>query len=203
MNRLCLFNGPPRSGKDTAVDYLQYEYSVYGIKFARPLHLAARDTVADLVGQTRMEYYAEKAKNETIPELGASYRQFCIQLSEDFYKPKFGKDIFGKMAAGRIREMIESYERYGAAVNFACSDSGFATEAKPVIEEIGVKNVMLIHLYRDGCSFEGDSRNYIDLSDFGIQPFTLYNTDLDTYYSKLDVVHEMLKAPCLPAPQVL
>ena len=203
MNKLILFNGPPRSGKDTAVDYLEENYSVYGLKFASPLHRAARETITDLVGYEKCKHYSEDAKNDVIPELGSSYRNFCIWLSENFYKPNFGSDIFGRMAAGRVKDRIASHNRFDTEIHFACSDSGFAAEAKPVIDVIGAENVMLVQLYREGCSFAGDSRNYIDLSEFGIQPWKVINTDIDGYYKTLDYLYEQLTAPCLPAPQVL
>jgi hypothetical protein len=202
MNRLVLFNGPPRSGKDTAVECFQdIDWDISSFKFAQPLHDNARMTIFPLVGENRYMYYSEEAKNEIILELGVSYRDFCIKLSEEYYKPNFGKDIFGRIQAGYIKHIIEStqWERN----IFACSDSGFVDEVRPVIEVIGAENVMLVHLYRDGCSFIGDSRNYVDLSDFGIKPWEVHNTDIKLYYEKIEYLYDQLTAPCLPPPEVL
>jgi hypothetical protein len=180
MRKLILFSGPPRCGKDTAAEYLEIKFDAYCFKFSAPIKAAIRaafDLYPDEIA------YAESIKSEpTALFHGHSYRATQISFSEDWAKPFFGQDIFGQLAAKHLRNVITEDP---SRILFCCSDSGFQVEAWPVIDIFGPENVLLVRVEREGTSFEGDSRSYIDLP--GINTISLKNNDtLEEYYQAID-----------------
>ena len=98
---------------------------------------------------------------------GMSPRQALIHVSEDVVKPERGRDYFGKMA---LSDILSSNH-----IVHVFSDGGF-------IEEIGALecnkvNVYVIRLHREGYSFEGDSRDYVDYSTS--YDLTLHDDEID------------------------
>ena len=75
-------------------------------------------------------------------------------MSEMYAKPQYGESFFGRVAVRRIR--LEK-----SANVFIYSDSGFAEEAVPIVAEVGVDNVLLVEISRNGCTFNNDSRGFI------------------------------------------
>jgi hypothetical protein len=179
QRKLILVNGPPRSGKDTAADYLAQDPGWYPFKFSAPIKAAIRaafelhdDEVA----------YAESIKSEsTALFYGHSYRNTQISFSEDWAKPSFGATIFGLLAARHLRN---AFKQHPDKVGFVCSDSGFAEEALPVIEVFGKQNTLLLKVSRANTSFQGDSRSYIELD--GVTTIEIANNgSIDQYQTKI------------------
>jgi hypothetical protein len=166
--KVIIFNGPPQSGKDTATimasNFLAGKTSNGGyqrmmiehLKFADPLKAAAHQ----LFGiPYSCNYYEKNFGNswKDSPQIefyGLKPRDVYIALSEDFAKKIGGVTFFGRIAARRIG--LDKVSNV-----FIFSDGGFVDEIVPVISTVGVQNVIIIELYRDGTSFDGDSRNYI------------------------------------------
>lgn len=98
-----------------------------------------------------------------------SPRQALIHVSENVVKPAKGKDWYGKVT-------VDNYMKNGFNV---VTDSGFREEAEAVVKKVGAENVILVHLEREGCSFnpEKDSRSYIDLSDLGVHTVSFTNSE--------------------------
>ncbi len=137
MNLIAL-NGPAGCGKDTAANLLSpLGYSSYKISSSLKMALAHLIPVMDI----------EKSKDvELVP--GLSVRKALISLSEDWVKPTFGTEWFGKLLANNL-------PRYG----FGCiSDSRFLEELEPILLS---HQVVLIRLHREGCTFDGDSGSYL------------------------------------------
>lgn len=188
---IVLFNGPPRAGKDTAAEFARYVFGdqdVYATrieKFARPVKEGCHGLfgIVDDRGRVVAHDHFEPVKNDPNPEFrGMSPREAYIWYSEEVMKPKFGQDIFGHMAVNNIEHW-----RHGRAVPphrekevVLMSDSGFAVEAKPVIAKYGADNVLLVRIHRDGCTFDGDSRSYIDLGD-EVETINIQNPGDDSY----------------------
>lgn len=158
--RVVLLNGPPFVGKDTIARRLVRDARAEGVdvrelKFATPLKEAA----ARLFPGVRWGLVGENDRwppNEPHPLLhGVSPRQVLINLSERFFKPTFGPDYFGRLAV----EQVEQAEQQGAA-GVVFSDSGFVEETRPLVAALPDR-VAVVHLYRKGCSFDGDSRGYL------------------------------------------
>lgn len=168
--KIVLFNGPPRSGKDTAASIAQgLFYNSQIMKFAMPLKRA----VAALYFGGHMEDFKEYDEElKSIPQevfYGKSAREVQIAISEVLMKPLHNQYIFGNILVRDIMRLPTETE-----VIFI-PDSGFVSEAEVLIDTFGPDNVLLINLYREGTDFNNDSRNYIDLKHLGVQNIHLYN----------------------------
>ena len=159
MANLILISGPPRSGKDTLAGWLSNTVDYKPMKFARPIELALRG----FFGLDHYEFNRRRndLKDDPWPLIqGKSFRQCMQSFSEDWAK-QYGQDIFGRIAAYNVgRDKDEGFNR------FVFSDCGFTAEVAPVIRRFTVEEVVLVKLYRDGCTFEGDTREYPDVSAF-------------------------------------
>lgn len=150
MKKAILFNGPPSSGKDTVCNFLMSNFNCNHTSFKKKLIEIAL-CVSNLSKKEWDSIYTRDLKE--IPDkrlAGMSPRQFLIDISENFIKPKFGKNYFGIMAAKNLEHGINVF-----------SDSGFLEEIEPIIEEIGKPNILVIRIQREGFDFSGDSRSYL------------------------------------------
>jgi hypothetical protein len=168
MNKIYILNGPPGSGKDTIAAEL-YGESCVSLEFKGHLHKIAillsgmhEDDYFDLYNQRELKEVPTEAL------LGFSPRGFLIHISEVMCKPHFGNNYFGISAAREVNEVLDVY-----SVIF--SDGGFPDEVNVLSRIFGRDKVVVIHLYRDGCNFDNDSRDYILEKDTGIKPRVLLN----------------------------
>lgn len=153
---VLIFNGPPGCGKDAACSF--YETLGYThLSFKEELF---KETIR-FFGVSRewfMEGYNNREIKETpVPELRIagkklSRRDAMIYVSEDYIKPKYGKEYFGKKLAEQIT--IDG--------NFCVSDGGFQEELSPIINKFGAEIIVVIQLTREGCNFSSDSRRYFN-----------------------------------------
>lgn len=171
--KVVILNGPPNCGKDTLADLMYHEYT--GAKVARR---AMKDGLYDLTADLFLvdrEWFrivcADRARKEApMKRLGGrSPREALIYVSEQVVKPAFGHDYFGRYAAENLEQ---------GALNIF-SDGGFVEEAIPVLNVVGADNVLLVQIYREGCSFDGDSRNYLP-RDMFLHSAVLPNEKLST-----------------------
>ncbi len=98
-----------------------------------------------------------------------SPREALIYTSECVFKPAMGDDYFGKIAADNIDMNM------GAIF----SDGGFDEELTPIINKHGAENVFVVQFTREGTSFEGDSRNYLNVPDSVAKLVTTNDGDLN------------------------
>lgn len=187
MTKVVFLNGPPKSGKDTAANFLELEgpFPTDRYKFAEPL----RRMVPEMFGLSPKEWlgYIEGEEKDKPQDrlLGWTPRQLQIIASEEWIKPTFGQDFFGQVLKKKIENADVPPE---LAV---ISDSGFLEEAMPIVNHFRPENCILIRLYRSGCSFEGDSRDYIMID--GVTQETIYNNGNFNYlYSELFKIVEDL-----------
>lgn len=152
-----IFNGPPSSGKDTVCDHLLEYYgdgTVNHLRFKDQLFTSTCSHYGISYGEFMMNYTTEK-KNLSHEKLGGlSPREALIHVSEDICKPKYGKDYFGQQSAKRLQEN---------KVN-VFSDGGFLEEINPIYDASDY--LLIVQLYRTGCTFEGDSRSYVGTPSF-------------------------------------
>lgn len=156
-HQVILFNGPPRSGKDTAALFIIEDYErARTLKFAQPLKSAVAalfDLSFDFL--RRMEAPGSDEKNNPQPLLGGmSWRDACIWMSERCAKPALGDDFFGRAMVTRMRESTSCDVTI-------ITDCGFQDEVLPVINAFGEANCHLFRLHREGCHYNNDSRGYI------------------------------------------
>lgn len=161
--RVVLFNGPPRSGKDTAAASIP---DATLVRFAGALKCATHAAFG-----LPIDLDTEAVKDVAQDVFGGmSPRQAYIAMSEQAVRPVFGLNHWGSVLAARV---VRSSARL-----FVIPDSGFASENPPLLEAVGADNVLLIRVHRQGKTFEGDSRSYIELP--GVKTVDLLNAwDVD------------------------
>lgn len=194
-HQFIFLNGPPKSGKDTAVNMLTTEFiTVRHRKFSGPLKASVAgmfNLSPELI--SKLEAPGSKLKDNMLPELmGKSWRDTLIWFSESIMKPNYGPDIFGKL-------MVTELGKQTASRFTAISDSGFELEALPVIKAYGPQNCHIIRLYRPGYSFAGDSRSYIFENNVpeGLTIYDIHNEyELDIFKAQiLRTVRKILGIP--------
>lgn len=161
LPKYTFINGPPGSGKSTLAELLcTNDTSIYRESFAQPIRDMMYAVFYPEEGPISysLDLRDGDAKRSIIPHTnGITNRMAMISFSEKWMKPSFGEDIFGRLALDRCKLQEDFYSR------FLFDDSGFAPEAQVMIAEEPISDFLLIHLHREGTSFEGDSRSYIHL----------------------------------------
>lgn len=152
MRKLVLFNGPPRSGKDTAASHLFTRTSCHWFRMSQPL----KDGIRSAFAMTEQEYHSVEDNKDKKSDLlfGRSFREVQISMAEDWMKQYYGQRVFGHLAARRAARSISRL--------MVCSDTGFDYELPPLVDVFGVRNVLLVRIHRKGCNFAVDSRSYIE-----------------------------------------
>lgn len=167
-NKIIILNGCPSTGKDTLTSYIFDNTSCEWESFKTPLF-----EIASAVSGINLNYlyalYELPGWKETEQDFfgGLSCRQFFIKISEEWVKPIFGKSYFGDKMVERLDNNIQN----GVVV----SDGGFSEELAPLIKAFGKNNVIVVRIYRNGYTFEGDSRTYLHSAMFeaGKEPIFL------------------------------
>lgn len=158
---LYVFNGPPRAGKDVGKKILyQCINNSITCAFSDPLY----GSIMALYSLTpsRLAHIAEHEKDKPQSDLfGKTLRSICISMSEDWLKIFHGdRKIFSKLLANRVNQYGLEYD------STVIIDSGFHDELEGFVENIEFENIHVINLYREGKSFEMDSRHYITADNF-------------------------------------
>jgi hypothetical protein len=146
--RIIFVNGPPRSGKDEIGRIMSTSCPhVQTMKFAQPLI----DAMQSAFGVSCVDGYDKMAR---VSELfGRNRREVAIAMSEDFYKPMFGDDVFGKIC-------LQKSLKIDPNKTIVFTDSGFRAEAEPIIAHYLSSSIEMVTVSRPGTNFDGDSRSY-------------------------------------------
>lgn len=177
--KLIILNGPPRSGKDTAANYLWYKVGRAQImRMSSPL----KSGLHAFFHMTQEEIKAaENSKGATAADdvpldflYDKTWRNAQISLSEDWAKQFFGPDVFGRIFARRLLAATSDV--------IICPDSGFAHEWALPVQYVRPQNALLLKLHRPGATFEGDSRGYIDLPN--VRTIWIHNDGEQTTFEK-------------------
>lgn len=176
--KIIYYNGPASSGKDSSAKavfkYLKaLNYPVVFERFSAPLKLS----FSAMTGTKYNEFYENEVyeiiKDEPLELLnGKTFRRWQIECSENFMKPLYGKDIFGKLFFKRL----EAYPQNSLVV---VPDSGFDIEIEVAEKQqlLPVENMVLFRMHRAGFDFTGDSRSYVYPKKFKSTDF--FNDNLE------------------------
>lgn len=111
-------------------------------------------------------------------KMNLSVREAMIYVSEVICKPRFGDNFFGVSRASKLQEGLTYVE----------DSCGFVEELPPLIQRVGQDNILLIRIHRDGCTYEGDSRQMIPDGVID-NTFDVYNNgSLEDYFKKMESI---------------
>lgn len=152
MRPIIILNGPPNCGKDTLADALVDKDLAVKLQFKERLYTETAHYFG--VDLSHFKYLATNraTKEKYIPMLDCTPREALIHVSEDIIKPAKGNDFFGVALSRTVL-----HRPWAPA--FVVSDGGFEDELVP-LHDVG--KVVVVHVVRDGCTFEGDSRTYLN-----------------------------------------
>lgn len=155
---IWLFNGPPGCGKDTAVEFL-LEHINFGVleRMSFPNKRAWAGTVNAPIDEKGNVTYWESIKDEPHWVLGdRTYRNWQQDFAEKFMKPHYGEDIFAKLF------VLRNEERH-PFTTILVPDCGFEVEVDYLVKEwSGRHRIFLVRIQRDGKTFAGDTRGYLE-----------------------------------------
>lgn len=175
---IILFNGPPGSGKDSlSEDINRFIKNGTIEKFAKPLKTVAKELYChgDQALFDLMDAQGTKDKPDDI-FLGETCRNVQIAISETYAKPLHGERVFGKLLASRIKAAVANNNNAYQPV-FLISDSGFRQEAEELVEQFGAESILLFRIHREGKTYKGDSRSYINLDDLNVRSYDIRNVE--------------------------
>ena len=170
--KIIIANGPPRSGKDTLCGLIRENitgHDLIPMSYKKTLYVG----VARRYGLSVEAVFAlndDTLIKDEPSELfgGLSVRQALIYESEEVIKKKYGPQ---GVAIQTFKLLEEEYgvERLNNAVLY-CSDGGFNSELHAAYDYfgIGVEDVYIVRMLREGCSFKGDSREFLNHPDIVI-----------------------------------
>jgi hypothetical protein len=145
-----------------------------------------KTAIADLFGLDHPQHkwceHNKDSKTKVFGDNDFSYREVQISLSEEWMKPNFGEDIFGRIAMKRLGRTLDK-------IHFVVSDVGFPHEVVPIIRGLASKHeIRLLKISRPGCDFSKDSRDWIHGADVGIREDTINNRhDLELYEEQIKI----------------
>ena len=173
---IILLNGPPRSGKDTAAGFVvKYLSHTTHYKLSRPLKGAVHK-IFDISGEVTGHFEANK-ESPSPHLLGRSYRQTQIDLYL-MLESHYGPDVLARL-------LIRYLKKNDASKHIVLSDCGRTAEGQALVSHFGGDKVARIKLFRPGCDFSQDIREYVKIN-------CERDTSIDNEYD-LDVFEAQVK----------
>ena len=174
---VIMFNGPPRSGKDSACEIIMEHFpEVHYAYFKEVLYRES----AKILGLD-FNFWASVCQNGDLKdktmltmvdgETGAvmTPRDILIYLAEKVLKPKYGQDFIARGTADTIIELIQlQREQSNEAAVIVVPDLGFDYEIDTFRDRLPDAHVISVAIHRPGFTFEGDSRSYVKDPGFGL-----------------------------------
>lgn len=177
--RVILLNGPKGVGKDyVASRYIDVDplLSERILPIMWPMKVEA---LRDAGVHPALVHELENRKDEPAPELGSKTpRNLYIEYGQRKRK-EYGRNYIANLWMRKASDM-----RYNTIV---VPDVRFQPEVAAAVRLVGSRNVMLVHVHRDGHTWEGDIGSYLEHHT---------TNRLDNDFEKLDpgeVLYEMAK----------
>lgn len=184
---LVLFNGPPRSGKDTAAERVlstgagaqhiklsavlkNMTHDLYGINRNRKIPVTF-DHFEDVKDKPRQEFY------------GLTPRDAYINVAERLLKPVHGDTFFAEVT---LKEFHESKQNI-----VVVSDLGFQLEYNYFRRKLPADQILVVRVDRPGTDFSKDSREYVK-SKFEHTYHLVNNSTLDKYNQQVEELTEYI-----------
>jgi hypothetical protein len=176
------FNGPPQSGKDTAALMLSEALDSrtnLPVKVVSVVDTLAR-MGAVLLGVTYSDEWYHEAKPQKFELLGGqTLREWMIDQTENFYKPRYGNDFW-------FRALLENHRYFHGVL--IVTNIGFQYESE--LARMNSDGFMLTKVNRTGCDFANDSRGPVKNRQYRV----IHNdSTLDNLANQMDVYAEILK----------
>lgn len=200
---VIILNGPKFSGKDTLCNLLlklfpgaiharfkdvlyQYSYELWELEKTQKITLDQWIEICNI--PTLKDVPVEWLLTEDGKVI--SPRQALIHVSEDIIKKEYGEDGVAYLTVLRLKELYPDYDKQ----MFIFSDGGFNNEIQSLINDFNIKrkSLTVVRIDRKGCSFAGDSREYIHNPDLMLQnrendpSFYLAQAKTDFIYRAMD-----------------
>lgn len=186
-------NGPAGSGKNTIANWMTEACGFNQWSFAAPMKaMVQRAFFPERAGET--EEYWEDLKRKNVPVFhGMSLRELYIWFSEVVIKPQFGQDFWGKQLANKVLGALEVEnvsslwgDNFSQRHLHVITDCGFEAEVWPVVRTFARDTHVILQVHRQGFSFDGDSRRFVELYDSwpSLMTRSFYNPDGNLAESK-------------------
>lgn len=160
---VILFNGPPRTGKDTASDFLLGELpNSVMIKFTEPV----KNMTHKRLGLDVSHGHYEELKDTKLVEFGNKTPRECYIETSLALREKNGENAVAKL-------FTESVLSTDAEV-IINPDIGYDFEAEELLGVVDISKVLLFKVTRDCKSFDDDCRDWLTV---------------DQKYSELKTIH--------------
>lgn len=188
--KVLIMNGAPRSGKDTMVDEIarklkgKKDVIYFSVKHILCLGVAKRYGVSPLhVWKLNSDSLTKDDPSDIFE--GKSVREALIYESEDVIKVEHGEQGVIELATNDLINV------YGDKLNDAvivCPDGGFNSEIPVIRKNLNIPrdDLFITRILRKGCSFKGDSREYIKNPNK-----IIWNIQLEDYLKQSNaIIHE-------------
>lgn len=170
--KIVLLNGGINSGKDTGAQFLCEiidnspafkNYKPYKIKFSTPLKNATH-VIFGMEGVD--ENHFEEVKDIPNKKFNGLSPRAAYIIVDKALKLLFGNDYLGKIMASRMQDLVDKNNTKNI---FFVSDCGFDNEVVSLMHKFSAENILIIRLFKKGCTFKGDSRSYVEVPGIPIQ----------------------------------
>jgi hypothetical protein len=191
---IILLNGPPRSGKDTAAEFiiqLLGNSKVYHDKLSKPMKSGLR-TIFDFKSNEMQALEAYKEESNGPDYGGHSWRAMQIHLFQHL-ETTYGSDILGKLFIRRNKN--------NGKVHTVVSDCGRSVELIPIVKDISYGQLGLIRLSRPNCDYSNDIRE--DVRSEGIKHLAHIDNIHDMDMFKVQIRRVLVKWKLLEAQDEL
>lgn len=132
---------------------------------------SGKDTIADYL--VANHGYIKLSFKSALFEL--LYKVFSIDNPEQFmqeYYTREAKEQPCSLLRTRAAQLIDST----SDKLYVFADGGFLAELIPLVGKIGAENITVAKIEREGCTFEGDSRDYVEAGSLGCNEFWVANS---------------------------